>query len=139
MSNIWPFIFGWCFQYSFYSYLLNLNGWTGFYVIYSENPTMRWINPPLGVKIRNLKVDFKIGGTWRRVGQWTRIMNIYDFFIRLSRLVSKRRRINKNHKDGRFLFICRRFETKQLSKIKKKHKYSLSVFIARSDAKCLQS
>ena len=23
----------------------------------------------LGVKIRNLKVDFKTGGTWRRVGQ----------------------------------------------------------------------
>ena len=26
-------------------------------------------DPPLGVKIRNLKVDFKTGGTWRRVGQ----------------------------------------------------------------------
>ena len=23
----------------------------------------------LGVKIRNLKVDFKTGGTWRQVGQ----------------------------------------------------------------------
>ena len=34
----------------------------------------------LGVKIRNLKVDFKTGGTWRRVGQYTLIMNIYDFF-----------------------------------------------------------
>ena len=25
--------------------------------------------PGLGVKIRNLKVDFRTGGTWRRVGQ----------------------------------------------------------------------
>ena len=25
--------------------------------------------PTLGVKIRNLKVDFKTGGTWRRVRQ----------------------------------------------------------------------
>ena len=30
----------------------------------------------LGVKIRNLKVDFKTGGTWRWVGQ-TLIMNIH--------------------------------------------------------------
>ena len=37
--------------------------------------------PTLGVKIRMLKVDFKTGGTWCRVGQWTLIMNIYDFFI----------------------------------------------------------
>ena len=34
----------------------------------------------LGVKIWNLKIDFKTGGTWRRVRQWTLIMNIYDFF-----------------------------------------------------------
>ena len=34
----------------------------------------------LGVKIRKLKVDFMTGGTWRRVRQWTLIMNIYDFF-----------------------------------------------------------
>ena len=34
----------------------------------------------LGVKIQNLQVDFKTGGTWRRVGQLTLIMNIYDFF-----------------------------------------------------------
>ena len=43
-------------------------------------------------------------------------MNIYDFIIRL---VSKRRRINKNREDGRFFFIRQRFETKQLSRIKK--------------------
>ena len=34
----------------------------------------------LGVKIRNLKVDFKAGCTWHWVGQKTLIMNIYDFF-----------------------------------------------------------
>ena len=72
----------------------------------------------LGIKIRNLKVDFKTGGTWHWVGKWTLIMNIYDFFcIRLSHLVSKHRHINKNRKDGRFLFISRRFETKRLSRI----------------------
>ena len=43
----------------------------------------------LGVKIRNLKVDFKTRGTWHRVGQWTLIMTINDLFIRLSHLVAK--------------------------------------------------
>ena len=65
----------------------------------------------LGVKIRNLKVDIKTG-KWKHL---VLIMNIYDFFIRLSRLVSKRRRINKNRNDGRFLFICQHFETKRIS------------------------
>ena len=40
------------------------------------------------------------------------------FFIQLSRLVSKRRHVNKNGKRGRFLFIRRCFETKLLSRIK---------------------
>ena len=34
----------------------------------------------LDVKIRNLKVDFKTGGTWRQVRQWTLMMKIYDLF-----------------------------------------------------------
>ena len=34
----------------------------------------------LGVKVRNMKMDFNNGGTWRRVGQWTLMMKIYDFF-----------------------------------------------------------
>ena len=34
----------------------------------------------LGVKVRNLKVEFKTGGTWRLVGQQTLIMKIYDYF-----------------------------------------------------------
>ena len=42
----------------------------------------------LGVKVRNMKMDFNIGVTWRRVGQWTLMMKIYEFFIRLSRLVA---------------------------------------------------
>ena len=44
---------------------------------------------------------------------------LWFFFIRLSGLVSKSQRINKNHEDGRFLFIRQRFETKWLSRIKK--------------------
>ena len=55
-------------------------------------------------------------------------MNIYDFFIRLSsRLVTKHWRINKNHKDRRFLFIHKRFVTKQLSRIKKSYIFIISV------------
>ena len=38
----------------------------------------------LGVKVRNLMIEFKTGGTWRRVGQQILIMKIYDFFIRPS-------------------------------------------------------
>ena len=57
----------------------------------------------LGVKVRNLKVEFKTGGTWRRIGQLTLIMKVYDFFIRLSRLVSVCIFINKKREDGRFL------------------------------------
>ena len=34
----------------------------------------------VGVKVRNSKVDCKAGGTWRRVGQSTLIMNILGFF-----------------------------------------------------------
>ena len=45
-------------------------------------------HPVLGVKIQNLIVDFKTGGTWRQVG-----------------------RINKNREAGRFLFTLRPFET----------------------------
>ena len=96
------------------------------------------IHTTLGVKIRNLKVNFKTGGTWRWVGQWSLIMNIYDFFIRLSRLVTKHPRINKNLLSSWFLFIRQHFVTKWLSRIKN-HKDSLSVIIARPDAKCHQS
>ena len=39
----------------------------------------------IGVKVRNMKKDFNTGGTWRRVGQRTLMIKIYDFFIRLSR------------------------------------------------------
>ena len=35
----------------------------------------------LGVQIRNMKMDFNTGGTWRRVGQWPLMMKIYDFFL----------------------------------------------------------
>ena len=42
----------------------------------------------LGDKVRNMKMDFNTGGTWRRVGQWTLMMKIYDFFVWLSLLVT---------------------------------------------------
>ena len=67
-----------------------------FYFNRSGNKSAKKGTYNLGVKIRNLKVDFKTGGTWRRVRQWTLIMKIYDFFIRLSRLVSVCNNINKN-------------------------------------------
>ena len=35
----------------------------------------------IGVKVRNMKMDFNTGGTWSRVGQWTLMMKIYDFFF----------------------------------------------------------
>ena len=41
----------------------------------------------LGIKVRNLKIDFNTSGTWRRVKQWTLIMTIYNYKISLSRLV----------------------------------------------------
>ena len=34
----------------------------------------------LGVKVRNMKMDFNTGGTWHRVGQWTLMIKFYDFF-----------------------------------------------------------
>ena len=42
----------------------------------------------LVVKIRNSKVDFKTGGTWYRVGQWTLMMKIYVFFYSAKSLSS---------------------------------------------------
>ena len=43
----------------------------------------------LGIKIRNLKIDFNTRGSQHRVKQWTLIMMIYDNMISLSRLVAK--------------------------------------------------
>ena len=42
----------------------------------------------LGVKVRNMKMDLNIYGTWRRVTFGKLMMKIYDFFIRLSHLVT---------------------------------------------------
>ena len=33
----------------------------------------------VGVKVRNMKMDFTTGGTWHQVGQWKLMMKIYDF------------------------------------------------------------
>ena len=50
----------------------------------------------IGVKVRNMKMDFDIYGTWRWVGQWILMMKIYDFFIRLSRLVTQYNIVQKS-------------------------------------------
>ena len=42
----------------------------------------------LGVQVRNMKMVFNIYGTWRQVTFENLMMKIYDFFIRLSRLVA---------------------------------------------------
>ena len=55
---------------------------------------------PLGVKIRNLEVNFKT-----------------DFFIQLSHLVTKHWPINKNREDRSFLFISGRFVTKLIVRL----------------------
>ena len=34
----------------------------------------------LGVKVQNMKMDFNIYGTWRRVGQWTLMMKNGVFY-----------------------------------------------------------
>ena len=35
----------------------------------------------LGVKVRNMKMDFNTGGIWRWVRQCTLMMKIYDYFF----------------------------------------------------------
>ena len=44
------------------------------------NPLTFYELGTVGVKVRNMKMDFNTGGTRRRVGQWTLMMKIYDFF-----------------------------------------------------------
>ena len=93
-------------------------------------PTLLSIVFPLGVKIRNLRVEFTAGDTWRWVGQLTQITNIYNFYSTL--LFSlKTPAYKQNLPSSQFFSICRRFVTKQ------NYKYSLSVFIAQPNAKCL--
>ena len=59
--------------------------------------------PSLGVKVRNMKMDFNTGGTWRRVGQRTLMMKSYDFFfIRLSRYQAIKIICKNYPEDGRF-------------------------------------
>ena len=101
-----------------------------------------WLNSmlfsyyPLGVKVRNMKMDCDIYGTWHRVWQWTLMMKIYDFFIRLSGLVASYKNMSKIFHLRDDFFILLYGAPKPLSRIKKIHKFSSLVFIARPDAKC---
>ena len=55
----------------------------------------------VGVKLRNMKMDFNTGGTWRRVGQWTLMMKIYDLLYS-SKLLSNNK--CKNHSEDGIFF-----------------------------------
>ena len=56
----------------------------------------------LGVKVRNIKMNFNTGGTWRWVKQLTLIMFIYDYMISLCRIVAKKFQSCHLNEDGRF-------------------------------------
>ena len=59
----------------------------------------------LGVKVRNMKMDFNTRGTWRRVRHWKLMMKTYDiFFNRLSHLVALHNNIKKNHREDGIFF-----------------------------------
>ena len=73
----------------------------------------------LGVKVRNMKMDLNIYGTWRRVGQWTLMMKMYDFFIRLCFLVAPYNNIKKSSLRWKIFDTLLYPATKQLSRIKK--------------------
>ena len=83
-------------------------------------------------------MDFNTGGTCYWVRQWTLMMKIYDFFIRLSRLVAQYNNIKKSSPRWKIFDILLYRATNQLSRIKTNHKFSSLVFIARPDVKCLQ-
>ena len=71
----------------------------------------------IGVKVRSMKMDLNIYGTWRRVGQGTLMMKMYGSFIQLSCLVALYNNIKNHREDGRFLTYR---ATKRLIRIKKK-------------------
>ena len=60
------FIYGFLVQFPTLSLGLKQSQHLGYKVTPKEVMHMQLF---IGVKIRNLKVDFKTGGTWRRVGQ----------------------------------------------------------------------
>ena len=65
----------------------------------------------LGVKVRNLKMDFITGGTLRRVKQSTLITTIYKKIIQLSHLVTKHVYIKKSSFFAMIFFIKTCFVT----------------------------
>ena len=73
----------------------------------------------LGVQDRKIKMVFNTRGSWRQVTFEKLMMKIYDFFNRLSRLVSVCNNINKKREDGRFSFM----QTKRLLMSIKKKSY----------------
>ena len=66
----------------------------------------------LGVQDQKIKMVFNAEGTWRQVMFEKLMIKIYDYFNRLSRLVSVCNNINKKCKDVRFSFKLLQTETK---------------------------
>ena len=57
----------------------------------------------LGVKVRNMKMNFNTGGTWHWFGQWTLMIMI--FFIWLNRLVALYNNIKKSSRRWKIFYI----------------------------------
>ena len=77
---------------SWFRIIMNMNGRIMTPLINTESGSMykdfrpfsticliQWSHGSVGIKVQNMKMDFNIYGTWRRVGQWT-LMMINDFF-----------------------------------------------------------
>ena len=58
----------------------------------------------LVVKVRNMKMDFNTRGTWRRVGQGTLMMKIYEKIFQLCRLVALYNNIKKSSRRRKIFY-----------------------------------
>ena len=73
----------------------------------------------VGIQVRNMKMVFNIYGTWRRVTFEKLMMKIYDFFIRLSHLVTLYNIVQKSLRRWKIFYTILYGVTKRLSRIKK--------------------
>ena len=75
-DSYWPYVL---IKFTFWL-LLRKKPKYAYYIIYSFTKFSTMFR--LGVRVRNMKMDFGIYGTWRWVGQWILMMKIYDIFFR---------------------------------------------------------
>ena len=73
----------------------------------------------LVIQILNMKMVFNLYGTWRRVTFEKLMMKMYDFFIRLSRLVTPYNIVQKSLRRWKIFYTILYRVTKWLSRIKK--------------------